>query len=162
MRKRNFLKNIYTVARRQHTSDSVTDDDFMYLRGVGLVSPNTPLESVEATKEKNVKLNHTLLIKTRQDYPCLDGINGSNEDYGLIYSPDVVIWTGRPYVMDSQDLFVQQGKDNHRQVSLIYEADEAEWRDAGLRDLDWKEIDNFKTAINSVEVVLEFKTAKVL
>lgn len=161
MIKRNFTKNTYTIARRQHTTTSAITDDYMYIRGVGLLSPSPSIATVE-TDENSFDLNHEILIKTRQEYPALDNINGSANDYGLLYAPDVVIWTGRPYVTYSQDLFAKQGKDNQRQATLIYDSGETEWRDAHLADPDWSEIDAFIAAVNSVEVVLELKLTNVI
>lgn len=161
MRKRNFLKNTYTIARRQHITDDVATDDYMYIRGRGLISPSPSVATVQAD-ETSFDLNHEILCKTRQDYPCLDNINGDNTDYGLYYYPDVVVWTNRPYIAYSQDLFVQQGKDIQRQVTLIYDGSDAGWRDAELKSLDWDEIEAFQYAVNSTENVLELITSKVL
>ena len=150
MRKRNFRKNTYTVLRKQ-------GDDRVVMRGVGLVQPSVAVQAVQEG-ETTVTIVHEISVTTTDVYPAIDRTVSSNNEYGRFYFPDEVVWTGIPYQVYGQNLWAQQGKDEYRELTCVYDSVLPQT----IVDPDWTEITDFETAVDSVEIVNELKLSKVI
>lgn len=158
MIKRNSKRYTYTVARRNYESDVISDDTFEYFRGEGLVQPRPSVNSVQ-TAEGTFELTGEIDVFTRDPYPVLDSYNETI--YGRLYSPDVVMWSGVPYVTYGANLWDAEGKNSYRKMTCLFSSEES-WNESNIRSLNWDEISEFKKAIDATELVNEFKLNKVL
>lgn len=158
MIKRNSKRYTYTVARRNYESDVLNEDTFQYFRGEGIINPRPSVNSVQ-TASGAFSLSGEIDVFTRDPYPVLDGDNV--DIYGRNYTPDVVMWSGVPFVAYGANLWEAEGKNSYRRMTCLFTSEET-WDESSVRSLNWDEIKDFKLAIDCTELVIEFKLNKVL
>lgn len=152
---RNWKRHTYTVIREESFSN------VRYYRGEGLIQPSSSVASIQVGTTA-FEINNEIIIYTQQDFPKLDTsfISGKPEDFiGDSYSPDYIVWHGVSYYAYGLGLWSRLGKNSYRKVVCFYNSGNPELPTA--REINWYEIDDFNKAVDTTEMALELKLAKI-
>lgn len=167
MRKRGFKRHHYTVVREDKPVGGGTD--YVLLRGIGSVEPTSRQEKVQTPTRPSVdggEIQAELTLFTQDPYPEMDGTGlGSpappDDHVGSTYSPDYVIWQGEPFITISYDGWSKNGRNSYRKMGLYYGSQESYLQSVPNEEVDWEGFEDFKQAVNQVEMVIELRMAKV-
>lgn len=161
-RLRNFKRQTYTVIRYAGLDIVTQKPQYRYLRGEGLITPSTSVQTVQ-TGDVRFDITYEILVYTKQTYPRLDitGIGSQPPDWlGDDYDPDFVVWHGVTFKPYGISQYAKVGKNDYRKVVCLYDSGGAVGNPKP-RDLLWYEIEDFQEAVNTTEMALEMVLAKI-